>query len=231
MARRSSFSIKFDVAQVDRFADKLAGMTSEQIGTFVVDAINDTVDSAYALGRKTILSGINLTDDYVQRKMQVQHATPQKPKAEIVAFGGRGYLTSLSHYGAMQLTTDVNWSNDRIQAAGHKFGPWPGWTKRTGSAALGIPVNSKAAGRSVEVVKGGRKKIGPAFAIPGKTDADGNLLVFRRKKGSDKMETLTGPSVYQLFKVAAVRIEDQVAEDLQQAVIDAAESAFNKGLA
>lgn len=230
MANRSSFSIHFDVEQVEGLADKLSRLPAEEIGRSIVDAINETVDSAYVLGRKTILSGVNLTDDYVQRKMQVQHATVQKPKAEIVAFGGRSYLTSLSHYGAMQLVKDVNWSNERIIAAGHKFGPWPGWTKRKGNEAVGIAVNKKADGRSVEVVKGSRKRIGPAFAIPGKTDNEGNPLVFRRKKGSGKLETLTGPSVYQLFKVAAVRIEDQVAEDLQHAVAEAAEEAFNKGL-
>lgn len=230
MTRRSLFSITIDIDPLTALADRLAGLSAEQVGKIVVGAINQTADSAYELGRKTILQGINLTDSYVQRRMQVEHATEQKPTAAIVAFGGRGNLTSLSHYGAMQLTESVNWSNERIQAAGHKFGPWPGWTRRTGNSAIGIAEGSKAAGRSVEVVTGRRKKMGPAFAIPGKTDNDGNLIVFRRKKGSDTIEALTGPSVYQLFRVAAGQIEDRVSDDLAQSVIDVAERSFRETL-
>lgn len=230
MTRRSTFSITIDVDPLTQLADRLANLTPEQMNRLIVDAINDQIDSAYDLSLRTIQRGINLTDEYVQRKMQVEHATDRKPSASIVAFGGRGNITSLSHYGAMQLTESVNWSNARIEAAGKKFGPWPGWTRRTGNSALGIAVDTKAAGRSVEVVKGSRKKIGPAFAIPGKTDADGNPVVFRRKKGSDSIEALTGPSVYQLFRTAAEQIEDQVADDLEQAVIDMAERKLQEAL-
>ena len=70
----------------------------------------------------------------------------------ITAFGGRAYITPLSHYGALQLTRDVTWSNERILAEGHRFTDWPGWTRRTGNEALGISVNQKAAGRSVTTV-------------------------------------------------------------------------------
>ena len=228
MAGRSAFSIKFDVNQVIALADRLDGLTPAALGEAVVEAINETVDSAYELGRARILNGINLTDEYVQRKMQVQHATDKKPTASITAFGGRGFTTGLSHYGALQLDRDVNWSNARIIAAGNKFGPWPGWTKRTGNAALGIQVDRKAAGRSVEVVKGRRKAIRPAFAIPGKKDADGNQVVFRRD--GDTVRALSGPSVYQLFRVAAVSIEGQVGDELEQTIIEVAERRLQEAM-
>lgn len=225
---RSNFDFKIDVTQIEALADRLAGFTPEQINSLIVDGINDTVDSAYELSIKTMLRGINLTEEYLTRKMRVDHATAQKPSASIVAFGGRGNLTSLSHYGAMQLTEDVRWSNDRIAAAGHKFGKWPGWTKRTGSAALGIAADKKAAGRSVEVIKGQRKKLGPAFAIPGKVDGDGNQVVFTRK--GETVQALTGPSVYQLFRHTAERIETVVADELQTSVMNIAQRNFMESL-
>lgn len=229
MARRSVFSLKVNVDPLTDLANNLADLTPQALGRLMVDAINETADSAYELGRKRMLSGINLTDDYIQRKMKVDHATEKKPTASITAFGGRGFLTGLSHYGALQETRGVNWTNAQILARQKKFGPWPGWTKRTGNAALGIAADSKAAGRSVEVVKGRRKTIGPAFAIPGKTDADGNQVVFRRNAGG-KVQALTGPSVYQLFRVAAGQIEGQVGDDLEQAVIDVAERRLREEL-
>lgn len=231
MARPVAFGISVDVSGVEGLAERLAALTPERAGALLVDAVNESADSAYEMGRRAILRGINLTDDYVQRKMQVEHATAQKPEATITAFAGRGFITSLSHYGAMQLTEPVNWSNERIQAAGHKFGKWPGWTRRTGSAARGIAVDSKAAGRSVEVVRGSRKRMGPAFSMPGKKDSDGNLLIFSRvpSKGG-AVVARTGPSVYQLFRVAIEDIGDQVRDDMEQRVADAAEREFSKEL-
>lgn len=231
MARISAFSVKIDATQLDALTAKLGTLTPERVSALAVDAINTTADSAYDLARKTILGGINLTDEYVQRKMAVEHATESKPEASIVAFGGKGFTTSLSHYGAMQLTGADNWTNARIQADGHKFGKWPGWTRRTGNAKLGIAADTKGIGRSVEVVSGNRKKLGRAFSIAGKTDTDGNPLVFQRIPGSKKSaRVLSGPSVYQLFRVAAGKIEDQVYGDLSAAVIDLAERQFEKAL-
>lgn len=230
MSGRSAFSIKIDTEQLLRFAERLALSTPEQLGHSIVSVLNQTTDNAYELGRKRILNGINLDDVYVKRKMKVEHATEKKPEASIVAFGGKGFITSLSHYGAMQETRRVNWTNARILAAGKRFGPWPGWTKRTGNEGIGIAPDTKAAGRSVEVVRGRRKVIGPTFSIKGKKDAEGNLVVFRRKAGSQSIEALTGPSVYQLFRVAATAIEGQVADDLEQAIIAAAERQLRENL-
>jgi hypothetical protein len=229
MARLNVFRIDFDTRGLDGLAKKLDGLDPESIGRLMVDAINETADTAYDLGRRAILQGINLTDAYVQRKMEVRYATAKNPEASIVAFGGNKFTTALSHYGAMQLTAKDNWTNDRIRAAGHQFSAWPGWTRRTGNAALGIAVDRKAAGKTVEVIKGVRKKLGPIFSIPGKTDNDGDLLLFRRTP-EDKVQSLQGPSVYQLFRVAIPQIYDEVEEDLASSVLDAAEREFTKAL-
>lgn len=208
------FFIKIDPSQIKGLADKLAGLTPEQLGVLTVDALNETTDSVYELARQRMRASINLTDDYIKRKMVVAHASAQKMTASITASGAKPDITSLSHYGSMQLTQAVNWSNQRIQAAGHKFGKWPGWTERTGSAALGIAVNRKAAGKSVEVKPGARKSMTPMFSIPGKKDNEGNLLIFKRN-AANKLEVLAGPSVYQLFRAAVIVIEPEAENQLQ----------------
>ncbi len=228
MAGRSIFDIKFDIKPLSEFSESLSRLTPEEIGRAYVDAINETVESAYDLGRARMLRGINLTDDYVQRKMKVDHATEKRPSAKITAFGSGKFTTALSHYGARQEDTDVTWSNQRIASLGIPFGKWPGWTKRTGNSALGIEANRKAAGRSVEVVKGQRKTIKNAFGIRGKTDSNGTPIVFRRKANSRTIEALTGPSVYQLFRLAATSIEGQVADDLETSVANAAEQRLRE---
>jgi len=229
MARRSAFRVTVDTSQLDKLVDDLEAIEPAQLAARFVDTLNDVVDSAYDLSRKTILQGINLTDDYVQRKMRVEHATAQKPEASIIASGARADMTSLSHYGSMQLTKPVNWTNERIKGMGKKFGPWPGWTERKGVAAVGIAVGQKADGKSVEVVRGERKRLGSQFNIPGKKDNDGNLIIFRRNKAG-KIEALQGPSVYQLFRVAAGRIEDEVFDELETAVTEMAERELIKAI-
>lgn len=224
-----AFRVTIDTSQLDALGARLAELTPAALAATLVEGINDTADRAYELGRSRMLVGINLTDEYVQRKMRVEHATEGNPVATIVASGARKDMTSLSHYGAMQETKAVNWSNDRIAAAGHQFGAWPGWTRRTGAPEVGIAANRKADGKTVEVTRGKRKRLGSQFSIPGKKDNDGNLLIFRRTEAG-KLQSLTGPSVYQLFRVAAGLIEDEVGDDLQSTIAEAAERALKKAL-
>lgn len=221
--------ITFNVTPLEELGERIGKMTPEALGAFTVEALNSTVDRAYDLSRAAMLRGINLTDAYIQRSMKVEHATPRKPEASIVTFGGRGHITNLSHYGAMQMTGAVNWSNERILAEQGKFAAWPGWTRRKGNLALGIAPDQKAVGKSVEVVRGRRKPMKPVFSIPGKRDKDGNLILFSRN-AADKIEAKTGPSPYQLFRTAIPLIRDDVTEDLQQAVVDVATREFQKAL-
>lgn len=208
MARPSAFTVKVDVTAVTHLADKLVRMTPERMGALLVDAVNETAVSAYELSRKAILRGINLTDSYVQEHMRVERATTNNPVATITVLGGKPHITGLSHYGAMQETQPV------AQPKRSK-----GDTKR------GIPAGQKAAGVSVEVVRGRRKHIEHGFTLPGRQDRDDNPLVFTRNK-SGTIKSRLGPSVYQLFRVAGEAIESQVYADLEQAVRNAAETQF-----
>lgn len=225
-----AFSIKVDVGKIEALAKSLGEFTPEQLGALTVDAINTAAESAYELSRKTMLRTINLTDAYVQDKMQLESATAKSPTATITALGGkRADMTSLSHYGAMQESKAVNWSNARIQAMGKKFGKWSGWTRRTGFAALDIAADRKADGKSVEVTRGSRKRMGSQFSLAGKKDREGNLLIFRRDNAG-KIQALMGPSVYQLFRAAATDIEGQVADDLEATLIEMADKALQRAI-
>lgn len=221
--------LTFKLTELEDLAGRLGRITPETLGAFTVGALNETVDRAYDLSRRAMLRGINLTDSYIQRSMEVQHATPSRPEAAVTTFGGRGHITNLSHYGAMQLTAAVNWTNERILAEQGKFAAWPGWTRRKGNLALGIAPNEKAVGKSVEVVRGRRKPMKPVFSIPGKRDKDGNLILFSRNE-ADKVQAKTGPSPYQLFRTAIPLIYEDVSADLEKAVVDAAERELQKAL-
>jgi len=215
------------------FAGDLSRVDPKTLGDSMVEVVNEVAESAYELSRKTILSGINLTENYVERKMRLDPATKGRPRAEIVAPVGKGYFTNASHYGAMSVAQPVNWTNEQIRSMGHKFGKWPGWTRRTGTPHAGIPENQKRRKTTVEVVKGSRKSIGKKFTLPGVEDRDGNAILFKNvgpggKEKKGLIEPVLGPSVYQLFSVAIGRIRDDVADELRDAVIRTAERELLK---
>jgi hypothetical protein len=208
---RTAFSIKVDVTELNTLSDSLKTLTPEAVSVLMVDSINVVTDRTYDLARKTMLRGINLSDGYLQQKMQVVHATPAQPEASIVALGDRPHLTGLSHYGAMVETAAAR--------------------RAHGNPKTGIPPGQKSAGVSVEVIKGKREQFPHGFFLPGKADSEGNPLVFARKKGSGKIVSRRGPAVYMLFRVAADSIEEQVYGDLSQSVINEAQRLFQKELA
>lgn len=225
--------IKFDASNLANFGETLNKLSPEALGKRMVETVNTVTTQTYDLARETMLSGINLTDDYVKRKMEVKLATGQKPVAEIAARVTRKSAhTNLSEYGAMTNTARVNWTNERIAAMGQKFGKWPGWTRRTGAQSIGVAVNQKATGVSVEVKRGARKnlKSSPGFQLGKLKDGSGNPLVFERVGSgkSSKIKAMYGPSVYQLFRVAAGKIENQVGDNLRDAVMATAEQAMKE---
>lgn len=228
--------IKVDVGNIPGMAEAIGRLSPEELGRRMVQTINTVTTESYELARKTMLSGIGLTDAYVQRKMEVKLASEQLPQAVIRADGNKKDAhTNLSEYGAMTASKAVNWSNERIAAMGHKFSNWPGWTRRTGHASIGIGANQKAAGTSVEVRRGARKqltgKVG--FQVGKLKDGSGNPLVFERASiGShNKIKAMYGPSVYQLFRVASGQIQDQVSDHLYDAVLASADQAMKEILA
>lgn len=217
-----------DVSAVLKLADDIAKIGSEQIGEAVLRALNEGGDSAYELSRKTILRGINLTERYVQGRMEVQEATGRQPTFTITARGGKGFTTNLSHYGVMLEPKAVNWSNERIASMGKKFGKWPGWTYRKGDQARGIEEDEKQHIATVSVIKGSRKSAGRKFTLPGENDREGNPLLFQRFGG--RIEPVQGPSVYQLFASTIPLIRDKVGDDLEQTLLREVEREVQKAL-
>lgn len=225
MARRL-FEIKLDPTEVEALAERLGQADPVQLGRAIVETLNRVANETYDLSRKNITSGVNLEDSYVRRRMEVREASPQRPEASIIGLGQ--FETNISHYGAMTLDTDVNWSNDWILANKGKFSKWPGWTQRTGDRARGIEPDRKAYKVNAEVARGSRKSVGKKFTLPGRVDTDGNPLIFKRE--GDQVEGVLGPSVYQLFRVAADRLYDQIGDNLEQAIVETAEREFLKAI-
>lgn len=219
---------RVDLRATLKLADDIGKLGGDQLGAAVVRALNEGGESAYDLSRKTILRGINLTERYVGARMQTRAATKNRPLFEIVAPGGKGFQTNLSHYGAMLDPATVNWTNDRISAMGKKFGKWPGWTYRKGDEARGIAENEKQYTASVTVVKGARKSAGKKFTLPGKNDSEGNPLLFRRVGGT--VESVSGPSVYQLFRSTIPLVADQIQDDLEVVLAREAEREFQRAI-
>lgn len=225
----ATFSIKVDASAVSKLAQDIAKIDGANLGEAVRGAINQTTESAYKLSRQTILRGINLTENYVERRMETRLATKNKTSSEIVALGAKKYMTNLSHYGAMTSETrDVRWSNERILRERAKtFSPWPGWARRDGSKTRGIAAGQKAYKMSGEVVRGARKSIGQKFILS-KTikDSEGNPLVFKRE--GSRIDALYGPSVYQLFRSTIPLVIEGVGDELERNVLNFAEREFRK---
>lgn len=235
------FQIKLNLSEIEALRDKLGKVDPASLGTDVVQALNEVTLRTYDLARRTMIATINLDDPYVQSRMQVREATPGKPTAEIVAFGDRKMMTGLGHYGALQLGQNARWDEEDGIAKGFKIGPWPLWEPRKGDMGRGLDRGEKQAGFQVEVKRGSQKRMPGAFTIPGKTHSDGSPVLFlgtgrpgmgkldrNRKQSRQGVTALHGPSVYQLFATAARTIAEETADNLEAAIIAAAERELEK---
>lgn len=165
-------------------------------------------------------NGLTLTEQYVEAKMQVEKARPgAKVTAKIIA---KRSVTLLGHYAPIVVTAPVK---NPKRAKGH--------------SAIKVPAGEKAVGASVEVSRGSRKVIQPkgdapdVVLWPSKRDREGNPMLFRitggrTEKGLPKMQALYGPAVYQLFRYQIDKLSDAVAEDLEAALVQEAEAAFER---
>lgn len=224
--------IEFALRDLEKFGLDLNKLSPEELGSTMVVELNRVGKDAYDLSRKTILRGVGLSDAYVSRKMETREATKTQPTFEIAASRSKkGFETGLGHYGAMPLTKRVRWP-DPIE--GMKIGPYP-WGMYTPRKD-----DEKPAGASVEVVRGSRKSMGDVFSIPDKVDSEGSPILFigrggrsgskkettdrqGRKVGRQKIRRLLGPAVYQLFRTTIPLVRDEIEQDLEAAVVRAAE--------
>ena len=203
--------LRIDMAQVEALTGKIGKLEPAELGSNLVSAINDVADRAYDFARKRMTDSVNLTDDYVRRKMVVQAATAQRPEARITASGAREDMTVLGRYDAKMILAPRKTTN----------------RARPTTGGLRIPSGMRQNGVEVKVRKtGGDSEIEYGFLQPlraGKTDGGNGLGVFARSKSGVKRHRY-GPAVYQLFRTQMPNITDDVGEDLQRTVGDAAEA-------
>lgn len=213
MAKRSVFGLTVGTEQIVALAERLGEITPEALVERLVEVTNDQLESAYELSRKRMLSGINLTDGYLKERFEINKATVKNGKGEIVAKArDKGDLTLLSRYD-LKVTPEAVANPKRSK----------------GYAKIGLAKGQKQGAPSVEVVRGARKPIQDktAFVFISKSGAP---LIVKRKPNGKLSSALLGPSVYQLFRVAATDLEEQIGDDYQAAIIEAAERELKKAL-
>lgn len=211
MARTTA--IKIGIDQITAMADQVGQLDAQVFGAAAQAALNETIDRTYDLASDRITTGINLSDDYLRRRMTVDHASGNKLEAAITATGSRAMMTRLATYDAAMVIVPRKTTRP---------------SRATGALPIRIGVGAKQGGVRVAVTRGAPKMSTDMFMLPLRT---GSVLgekfgVFRRVNG--KLKHLFGPSVYQLFAYQAPRMVDEVADDLQQALLDRVEEQVDR---
>lgn len=213
MAKR--YALRLDMGRLEALAPQLANATEQDMSEAVVSALNQTVEETYELSRERITSGINLTDDYVRRRMRVEHATKARPEASIIASGKKPDMTTLRRYDAQQVTVPMK---------------RPELSRNQGRT--GVPRGRKQRAVTVQVTRGSPVSLPYAFMLPLRrgTVAGGNGLgVFLRDRDGD-LSHRYGPSVYQLFNYQAQVLLEGTADDLVDDLLNRAEQALLKAI-
>ncbi|MGF2525737.1 phage tail protein [Ralstonia pseudosolanacearum] len=217
MTKARDYTLKIDASQVVKLGERLAQASGEEIGRASVTALNEVVDRTYDLARDRMIAGINLSDDYLRRRMTFQRATPGKPVASITASGARNATTVLGCYDAKP-----------VIVANNKGRPGKG------NKALGIPSGQKQVGVTVEVTRGQTSDgfVPRGFLLPLNrgTESGGNGFgVFARSRDG-KLRHRYGPSVYQLFAYQVERIVNDVTDDLEDTLAAQVDLALQKAI-
>lgn len=200
-------AIKIGIDQIVDLADAVGELDARELSKAALAALNETVDRTYDLSRERITTGINLSDDYLRRRMVVDHATDNSLEATITATGDRSQMTRLAKYDA-QMVIVPRTSKGKSRSKGL------------------LPLNGgKQAGVTVTVTKGHPKTLSDNYFILRLANhgAEEKFGVFSRVKGKSQNTALKhhyGPSVYQLFRYQAGQIIDEVADDLQQTLLN-----------
>jgi hypothetical protein len=241
----TTLDISIETTQLERLADRLDRLDIRSIGETNVRAVNAVAKRGFDESVRRMTSRVNLTEQYVRDRMTVEPANdPRKPEATIIAFraGGRKpgmRATNLRQYGVVQLTVPTRFTNDNPKIVKRAMGANPRkpggflpWKKRVGDPQAGIPLGQKAAGLSVEVVRGDRKIITIAFM---RRMPNGETLVMARKKGErgagkgkGKIEALHSLSVWQLFRSTIPEVVPLILNDLEETVAEELDTTIRK---
>lgn len=241
----SRLSIVIDTSALEILPERLLRLSDSAIAQVGLRAVNEVAKRGFELSVRRMTDRVNLTEPYVRERMDVEPANdPRKPEARIIAFraGGRRPATrpvNIRQYAMVQLQAPVRFTNSDPRIAKGRMGMNPRkpgstlpWKRRVGDPQAGIPIGMKAAGVSVEVLKGQRKPISYAFQ---RRMPNGEILVMARKKGQrgvgkgkGKIEPITSLSVWQLFRSTIPNIYSIVADDLSKTVGDDLEQLINE---
>ena len=201
MAIRST-AVKIDLDQVLALAGDLGRVDAQAFGAAAQAALNETIDRTYQLASDRMTAGINLSDDYLRRRMTTEHARGKTLEASITASGDRAAQTRLATYDAQMVIV-------------------PRKTTRASRSRGVLPLNGgRQAGVTVTVSRGAPKTGASLFMLPLRAGAvlGDKFGVFVREKR--RIKHLYGPAVYQLLAHQAPRITDEVADDLQRTLLD-----------
>lgn len=211
--------VTIDVSQVERLADRLAGLTAVEIARQNVRALNETMDRTYDLSRDRITTGVNLSDEYLRRRMTTQPATEQRPTAEITASGARNAMSRLVTYPVAARPAPKKSMRSRRKV----FSP------------MGIGMSQKQDGIDVSVVRGSENYIERGFLMPLKSPGEDSgyhgFGVFARTRAG-KIKQRYGPSVYQLFRyqINSETFIQEVEDDLERSLMDTTGGYIEKAL-
>ena len=200
--------ISFDTSELVEQADRIAMLDNATLAEMRLDAVNVVSLTVREKSIDQTHAELNLSRDYIEARIARAEAKGATARARVTS-EVRG--ATLQRFGAQQEVAPVNWSNSRIEALGHEFGKWPGWTYRKGDASRGIAEDKKAAGFTVDVNRKGAKTITSAFTMPLKNS--NGTGVFRREGG--EVKHLYGPSVYQVFRRYITTNEQAIADTLR----------------
>lgn len=202
--------IKIDVSKVEGLGDRLGKLTGQEIIAASVTALNSAMESAYDLARRRMVSSVRLDDPYIRTKMDVSPATLQKPKASIVAFGDKPFVTPLSRYPNQLLLAPR-------KTTGHQYNN----KKRPYTGVLKLPEGMRQKAVQVGVSRqGGGATLLYAFMQP--LNGGNGFGIFARDRSGKKLHRY-GPAVYQMFKTLLPTIEGEIGDDLSTKLLDEVE--------
>lgn len=216
-AGKRSFNIEFDVGALLNMGARLGEIDAQSLSAETVEALNAVTENIYDVGRSRMIRNINLTDEYLKRKMELKTATPADPKASITAVGRP---TVLGRFDSKPVVADAVSPRHKLK----------------GNAALGIPVGKKQAGVSLRVKRSEVNVdfVPRGFLLPlraGNVDGGNGFGVFARGRGyRAKAKHRTGPSPYQLFKVQIPKLIDEAGDAFEIEVVDRVNQLIDKAL-
>lgn len=226
-----SFKVTVSVSAVEALASRIDG-AAEVLERSSFRGINRVANKAKNEARRRVLSQVNLTTGYVHDRLAMVPAQAERPHATIVA---RTRPTRLMTYGGRLVTAHA--------------------PRARGDRLRGIPAGQKAAGVSVQVKRGGPRKLLPgAFLIPlraGKEKGGNDFGIFIRpgsaahveakrtpgvrigkhRWGGGKLRHLYGPSVDQIFRRMIPDLLPQIQEDLDAIIVQEIETEIRRVLA